>query len=91
MVNAIRASIAYQDMGKFTFADADTDMDLINLPSVSNIFNQVATSSQPMFTEFLPLALFGLGFAIAAIIIVAIMGWIHGGVSNLIHPRDPYQ
>lgn len=65
-------------------------MDLISLPSVSNIFEQIATSSQPMFTEFLPLALFGLGFAVAAIIIIAIMRWIHGGLSGLIHPIDPY-
>lgn len=65
-------------------------MDLINLPSVTTIFDQVATSSKPMFNEFLPLALFGLGFAIAALIIVAIMRWIHGGLSGLVHPTSPY-
>lgn len=60
-------------------------MDLISLPSVTNIFTQIASSSEPMFTEFLPLALFGLGFAIGALIIVAILRWIHGGLGTLIH------
>jgi multisubunit Na+/H+ antiporter MnhE subunit len=40
-----------------------------------------------MMNEYLPLALFGLGFIVAALIIYFLMQAVGGAFERLIHPR----
>jgi hypothetical protein len=44
--------------------------DLIALPSMANVFQAVGTSSQTTFNEFIPIALFGLGIGLGALILL---------------------
>jgi len=61
------------------------------LPSASTILTDTASSSQTLFSEFLPLALFGVGFLIGGIIVVAIISWLVGGIGILVNDRENYK
>jgi len=66
-------------------------MPLVNLPSASDMLASVGTSSAPVFTALLPLALFGAGIIIGGLIVYAIMSWLIGGISNIMEGRNAYK
>lgn len=49
---------------------------MIDFPSIDNILALVATTSNPLFTELYPYALYLAGFTIAGLVIAAVIGVI---------------
>jgi len=66
---------------------------IVAIPSVDQLLADVATSSQPMFAEFLPLGLLVLGFIIGGMVVYMIIGGVSGAFSNLadrLQHKDKY-
>jgi len=66
-------------------------MALIELPSITSVFTEISSTSQPTLDEFIPIAAYFLGITIGILLIIAIVVALQGGMHNLIgmFHRDP--
>jgi len=56
---------------------------IIVTPSVSQMLDGIATSSQPMFNEFLPIGLLVLGFIIGGLVVGMLIAGVSGAFAGL--------
>jgi len=56
---------------------------IIAIPSVSQLLDGIATSSQPMFNEFLPIGLVVLGFVLGGLIVAMLIGGVTGAFTGM--------
>ena len=64
---------------------------LITIPTTTDMLASVGTASTPLFSSLLPIALLGLGFVVAGVVVVFVVNAIWVGVANLTgHGEDPY-
>jgi hypothetical protein len=60
-------------------------MPLVNIPDAGTLIASAGAYSSPVFSTLLPVGLVGAGLLIGGMLVFAVLSWLMGGISAVLH------